>query len=63
MFITQNNTCRQWQGFNVYIEIDLIVVWVVEIDLISVWGIGIDLISVLGSELTWFCVGIENDLV
>ena len=27
-----------------------------------VWGIGVDLISVL-RKLTWFCVGVKNDLV
>ena len=36
---------------------------VVEIDVVSVWGIGVDLISVQGSEMTWFCVGVEDDLV
>ena len=49
--------------FSVDIDIDLVVVWVVEIDLISVWRIGIDLISVQGSELAWFWVRVENDLV
>ena len=33
-------------------EIDLVVVWVVAIDLILVWG----------SESTWFCVAVQNDL-
>ena len=42
---------------------DLFYVWVVKIDLVSLWGIEIGLISVYGSELTWFGVGIENDLV
>ena len=36
--------------------------WAVEIDLIAVWRIRLDLISVSGSELTWVCVGVENDL-
>ena len=40
-------------------EINLVDAWVVEIDVIS-W---VDLISVLGSELTWYRVGVENDLV
>ena len=33
-------------------EIDLVVVWVVAIDLILVWG----------SESTWFCAAVQNDL-
>ena len=49
-------------------EIDLVSLWgieigLIEIDLVSLWGIEIGLISVYGSELTWFGVGIENDLV
>ena len=32
-------------------------------DVFAVWEIGADLISVQGSELTWFCVGVENGLV
>ena len=35
---------------------------VVEIDLISVQRIELDLTSVPGSELTWFCVGVEKYL-
>ena len=50
-------------GFSVGINIYLVVAWVVEIDVISVRGIGVDLISVEGSELAWFCMGVENDLV
>ena len=26
-------------------------------------GVDVDLISVYASESTWFCVGVENDLV
>ena len=37
--------------------------WGVEIDVTSVWGIEDDLISMWESELTWFCVGVGNDLV
>ena len=29
----------------------------------AAWGIGVDLISVWGSDLTWFYVGVGNDLV
>ena len=49
--------------FVVGIEIDFVVVWAVEIDVILVWDIGVDLISVWGSDLTWFYVGVRNDLV
>ena len=59
---TQCHTARKLHGFSVGIEIDF-VVWVVDIDVISVRGIGVDLISVWGSELTSFCVGVENDMV
>ena len=44
-------------------ELESVFVFVAEIDLVSLWGIEIGLISVYGSELTWFGVGIENDLV
>ena len=59
----KNNTDRKWHGSRVGIEIDVVVVWGVEIDLISVCVVGVDLISMQGSDLTWFCVGVENDLV
>ena len=63
MYSPQSNTARKWHGFSVRIEIDLVVVWLVEVDVLSVWGIGVELISVWGSELTSFCVGVENELV
>ena len=63
MYNTQCHTARKRHGFIVGVEIDLVVVWVVEIDGISAWGIGVDMISVWALELTWFCVGVENDLV
>ena len=50
-------------SFRVGIGIGLVSVWVDEIDLMSAQEIEIDLISVKGSELTWFCVGVGNDLV
>ena len=59
----RRNTAGQGHGSKVGIEINLVVVWVVEIDGISAWGIGVDMISVWALELTWFCVGVENDLV
>ena len=46
MYKTQSSTARKRHGFNVGIDIDLVVVWVVEIDVISVSWIGVDLISV-----------------
>ena len=63
MYNTHNNTARKWHGVSAGIETALIVWWVVEIGVISVWGIGVDFISVWGSELTCFCVEVENDLV
>ena len=58
---TQNDTDRKLYGFSVDIGIDLGVVWVVEIDLISVYG-GPELTRLqCRSELTWSCVGVEND--
>ena len=50
-------------SFRVGIGIGLVSVWVDEIDLMSAQEIEIDLISVKGSELTWFCVGVEDYLV
>ena len=46
MYNTQNSTGRKWHDFSVYIEIELVVVWVVETFLIPAWEIGIDVISV-----------------
>ena len=63
---------RNWLSFCVRAENELVLcgywnllgfIWADEIDLMSAWEIEIDLISVKGSELTWFCVGVGNDLV
>ena len=61
--ITRKKHGPKMTWFECWQEIDLVVVWVVELDLISVWGIGIDLILVQRSEFTWFCVGVEKNLV
>ena len=31
--------------------------------MVIVWVVEIDLVFVCGPKMTWFCVGIENDLV
>ena len=36
---------RKSLGFNVSIELALVLVWVVKIDLISVWAMELDLVS------------------